>query len=153
MFIHIFFFLLFFFSAQSWGFKSRNTHSVSSSTNQMCDSSYLNHQFSVLWLFQILLVLSLLIYLLLQHSFFPNHHLFSYLLLLSLNRLSHFSQLLHISDFPASLGSHHPSNFHLLWIEDTPGLYIWPQYKSLLPLFRMKHSISCHTNKDFVQDE
>lgn len=90
MFINIFFFLLFFFSVQSWGFKSRNTHSVPSSTSQMCDSSYLNHEFSVFRLFQILLVLSLLIYLLLQHSSFHNHHVFSYLLLLSLNCLSHF---------------------------------------------------------------
>lgn len=51
----------------------------------------LSHQLSMFWLFQILLVLhSLSTNLFLQHSFFPNHLLFSYLLFLFLSLLSHF---------------------------------------------------------------
>lgn len=138
VFIRAFFFLLFFSSAQS-----QEIHCLgSSSANQMCGSSYFKLPvLNVLVISNSVSSLSLnlpssLTLIFVQSSFllppFP----------LSQSAIS-FSQSLHIPSSAASLRPHHPSILHLLWAEDTPGLYIWPQFKSLLPLFRMKYNTFC----------
>lgn len=126
---------------------------VLSSTNQICDFLY----FKSPALNVLVVSNSVSSPLSLNQPFFPTllfPQLSSFFLSpvpLSQSSVS-FSQLSHIPSFTASLRPHHPSTLHLLWAEDTPRLYIWPQ-KSILPLFQDETHFLCHANRDFVQDE